>query len=489
MYTLNSDTSPERSNTQVDGAPCAIPATEYSTAWACALSDPEFGIWTDEDLKSLRHVNCSYLSSGRPPTLLALKQHAQALTNLIRKLCGSDSFGLVDGGNKRQPAFEENEAFDWLTNLDTPYTNDDESHHLHLWVLANQIEDEDEEMGVECHCPLKIAEDGESTRRPYSSHQNLVIHANTCLEILDHEYSATGGLLSLLPSGSEEDHWQMEGARNTLLGQWLLHHQHLIGRMHELEISYGQSLDLLKGEAVVPMQMKGRLSPEERAKEGRDLVLPQDRFVLANAGDDVFDMLHHLMDKAESKIDEKEQIWWESGVSGERMWMEHGGGDYYSRGMVPVDLMTRFVRLKDHGDRSTIFILPAIEQHPGTAQTCKIESRPTVVSVATPSWPERASDIEQRANAQMEEMRQLEDANRALARDKEEMEAQMATLRADLRKTRCEVRYYEGTKDEIMAAMAAMRRQMTKLREVLPEEYAQLLEDEAGVETMDQSPT
>lgn len=494
MYGLKNDSSDESglANTSVDGAPYSVPATDYSTAWACEWTNPEFGICTEADLQCLRHVNCSYLSSGRPPTLLALKQHAQALTNLIKKICVSNTFGVIDGENKRQLAFEKDEAFDWLTNLDKPYTNDDESHHLPLWVLANQIEDEDEEMGMECHCPLKVArdfgplDDGKSTRRPYSSHHNLVMHANACLELLDHEYGATGGLLSLLPSGNEEDHEQMQDARNTILGQWLLHHQHLIARMHELEINYGLGQDLLAGEAIVPMQMLSRLGPEERAK-GRELVYAQDRFVLANAGDDVFDHIHRLMDKAESKIEEKEKIWWESGVSGERMWNEHRGGNYYSRGLVPVDLMTRFVRLKEHGDRSTIFVLPAIEQHPATARTRERESQPTVVSVVTPSWPERASDIEQRVNAQVEQIKELEDANRALARDKMEMEAQMVTLLADLRKTRCEVKFYEGTsedgtRDEVVAEMAAMKRQMAKLREALPREYHQLLEAEAEAE-------
>ncbi|PTB41700.1 hypothetical protein M441DRAFT_139127 [Trichoderma asperellum CBS 433.97] len=490
MSALKSNLTSERNsvNSQTDGAPHSIPATEYSTAWACSWTDTEFGILTDADLHCLAHVNCSYLSSGRPPTLLALKQHAQALTNLIRMLCLSNTFGIVDGGEKRQPVFEKNEALDWLKDLDKPYTNDDESHHLPLWALANQIEGENEETGIECHCPIKIArnfgplEEGKSTRRPYSSHHNLVMHANACLEILDHEYSATGGLLSLLPSGSEEDSEQMQGVRNTVLGQWLLHQQHLIARMHELEINYANALDLLNGEAVVPMQMLGRFGPDGRSK-GRELAYPQDRFVLANSGDDVFDLVHRLMDKAESKIQEKEQIWWESGVSGERMWMKDRGGDWYSRGLVPVDLMTRFVRLKDHGDRSTIFVLPAIEQHPATAQTRKMESRPTVVSVVAPSWPERTSDIEQRANAQIERMKELEEANRALMRDKMEMEEQMATLLADLRRTRHEVKFYEGTSEdgtraEIIAEMAAMKRQMAKLREALPQEYHQLLEAE-----------
>ncbi|KAL7806857.1 hypothetical protein V8C44DRAFT_338485 [Trichoderma aethiopicum] len=470
---------------QSEGTPYGIAATEYATAWASSWSDPQLGILTEKDLQLLRHVNCSYVSSGRPPTLLALKQHAQALANLIKKICVSDTFGVIDGRGSRHPAFEKNEAFDWLNNLDEVYTNDDENHHLPLEALANHIEHQDEETGIECHCPLKVArnygplDSGERTRRPYSSHYNLVMHANSCLEILDHEYSATGGLLSLLPSGNEDDCEQMAGVRNTVLGQWLLHQQHLVARMHELEINYANALDLLKGEAVVPMQMLGQFGPEGRAK-GREVVYPQDRFVLVNAGEDVFSLLHRLMDKAESEIQAKEQTWWESGVSGERMWANTKGGEWYSRGLVPIDMMTRFVRLKDQGGRSTIFMMPAIEHHPGTAQTRKMEKRPTVVSVVAPSWPERASDLEQRVKAHLDEAKEL-------ARDKTEMETQVATLWAELRKTKHEVKFYEGTsegitRDAVLGELKAMRQQMERLREALPREYHHLLEAEEGVQ-------
>ncbi|KAL7910381.1 hypothetical protein GGI35DRAFT_469163 [Trichoderma velutinum] len=477
MPHIETTSNPNRGSTSVheSGAPYCIPAAEYSTAWACQWTDPEFGVLNEQDLELLKHVNCSYLSSGRPPTMLSLKQHAQSLTNLIKKLCVSTTFGIIDGKGGRRPAFEKNEAFDWLNNLDEPYTNDDEFHHIPLWALANHVEKEDEEIGIECHCPLKAArnweplEPGEETPRPYYSHHNLVMHANECLEMLDHEYSATGGLLSLLPSGNEVDSEQMSAARNTLLGQLLFHQQHMAARMHELEDLCAKALDTLNGEAVVPMQMLQRLGIDGRSK-GREVAYPQDRFILANAGDDVFDLVHRLMDKEESKIQSQEQMWWNSGVSGERMWSKSPGGEWYSRGLVPVDLMMRFVRLKGQGGKSTIFILPAIEHHPGTAQTRKMESRPTVVSVVAPSWPERASDLEKRANAHLQRAKELEDENRTLARDRMEMEASLAIALAELRKTKQEVKFYEGASDEIESSKI-----MTKLREALPRRYHHLL--------------
>ncbi|KAL7948634.1 hypothetical protein V8C42DRAFT_315043 [Trichoderma barbatum] len=489
MAHIETNSSPNRDSTniQADGVPYHLPATEYATAWACLWTDAEFGVLNEHDLALLKHVNCSYFSSGRPPTLLALKQHAQSLTNLIKRLCISNTFGIINGKGERRPAFKKDEAFDWLNDLDKPYTNNDEVHHIPLEVLANQVKKEDEDTGIECHCPLKVARSWGTLQpgeiyRPYSSHHNLLMHANTCLEILDHEYGATGGLASLLPSGNEDDSDQMSAARNTILGQLLLHQQHMVARMHELEIFYAKALDTLSGEAVVPMQMLQRLGADGRAK-GRELVYPQDRFILANAGDDVFILVHRLMDEEESKMQGKEKVWWESGVSGERMWSKISDGKWHSRGLVTVDLMTRFVRVKDQGGRSTIFIMPAIKQHPGTAQTHMMENQPTVVSVVAPSWPERASDLEQRVNIHLQRVSELEDENRILIRDKMEMKAGLDIALAELYKTKQAVGFYEGTSDgatrgKILIENATMRRQMAKLRKVLPQRYHRLLRAE-----------
>src|SRR5690606_30922169 len=102
---------------------------------------------------------------------------------------------------------------------------------------------------------------GADKQQPYANHHNLVMHANACLERLDHELSSTGGLMSLLPpargaataatdgSGGSDD---LAAARASLLGQWLHFTQSLVGRMHELERAYANALDALAGEAVVP---------------------------------------------------------------------------------------------------------------------------------------------------------------------------------------------------------------------------------------------
>ncbi|KAF7564103.1 hypothetical protein G7046_g40 [Stylonectria norvegica] len=475
--------------------PLEIPSNPYATSYASTWTIPESGLLTAKELEVIQHVNCSYLSSERAPTLLALKQHAQSLVSLIRRLSISTDSRPIDGLGGRSAETElmtdhgQHEAFDWLNKLNIPYENGDESHHLPLWALANIVESESESDGIQHHCPLKEARDfgplapEDGLRRPYQTHHSLAMHANECLEILDHEYSASGGLLSLLPSSHEFDTDQLAGVRNTLLGQWLMHHQHLIGRMHELEINYANALDLLAGEAHVPQQVMRTIGPDGLSK-GREIAYPQDKFILANAGDDVQGLLHRLMDKAEGQIEQKEKIWKASGVGGERMWHENRGGAWYARGLVPVDMLTRFYRIKGKGHGSTIFVMPAIEQHPGVAHTRKMEQRPTVVSVVTPTWPERVSEWETKFKEQLDRAKETEIVNRNLVREKIEIQDVLAVRNAELRKKGAELAYFRKSlaKDgrererELIAELGMYKGIVEDLKRVLPKEYQGLLQ-------------
>ncbi|UZP41533.1 hypothetical protein NXS19_009349 [Fusarium pseudograminearum] len=398
-----------------DIQPLHIPSNPYATSYKSNYTVPDNGILDAQDLVLLQHLNCSYFSSGRPPTLLALKQHAHSLVNIIRKLALTSNTQHV--GERSGYRFEEHEAFDWLNNLDEPYENDDPSHHDPLWALQNTVKSESETFGGD-------------QRRPYMTHHDLVMHANECLEILDHEYGATGGLMSILPTGFEApkdlkaaqgmSERQLEGARNCLLGQWLLNHQHLMGRMHELEISYANALDVMAGEALVPQQILGRSGPDGVSGGGR-----------------------LLLDAAEAQIEQKEKIWKASGVVGERIWREERGGKVYARGIVPIDISSRFYRIKGKGSQSPLFVIPAADQHPGTAQTRIIESKPTVVSVVTPTWPERVSDIEARNKERLARAAQLETENRTLLRERVEMQDMIAVKTAEIRSMNDQLAWYE----------------------------------------------
>ncbi|RAL65574.1 hypothetical protein DID88_005246 [Monilinia fructigena] len=49
----------------------------------------------------LRHVNCNYLSTkGHAPTVLELKQHAQALVILLKQITISTQPGAIDSTNQ-----------------------------------------------------------------------------------------------------------------------------------------------------------------------------------------------------------------------------------------------------------------------------------------------------------------------------------------------------------------------------------------------------
>jgi hypothetical protein len=450
-------------------------------------------------LPLLAGLNCSYLShpNAKAPTLVELKKHAQALCILIRHLCVTTRAGEIDGENStardgehgqdnKPRLFHENEAFDFLGNLDEPYENDDESHHLPLTNLLNMVHMQTDFHGPESHCPLREFAptdemDPPPPTRPYASHHNLLMHANECLEMLDHEYSATGGIMSILPSDTAADTKDMQAARNSLFGQWLCYNQHLVGRMHELEISYGRALDALAGEANVACQTAGRGFPTKDS--GRIVAYPQDRWILCNAGDDVFDYLHRLMDIEEAQVDQRERQWRQAGVSGERMWNRFRGGDDYARGLVPLDVVTRFYRLKDTGRGSTIFVLPAYEFHPGCQHTHRVETRPGVVSVPAPLWPERVSEWEARHRTRLDEAARTSLQNTALLGQMDGTKVMMDTVAEELRKANRLLKHYEasvggdaaGRLRELERELDGHKQKLSDLRTVLPEEYHQQL--------------
>lgn len=455
-------------------------ATAYTSRWINQSCN-------SDELNVMQHMNCSYLSSGRPATLLALKQHAQSLTNLILKLSLSSSSAAVAeiGRNGLEGwGFRQNEAFDWLDNLQKPYENEDELHHVPLHSISNCIEKDSEDKGPQHHCPLTEVEDSGpwsqkgDTRRSYGTHHNLVMHANECLEILDHEYSSTGGLISILPTNMEHDTVELTSARNSLLGQWLLHSQHLVGRMHELEINYANALDVVEGEAMVPLQATRRAGPDG-ISQGRQIAYPQDRYVLVNAGDDVTSYLHRQLDRAEAQVDQKERIWKNAGVSGERVWHEKRGGKWYARGIVPVDLLTRFYRVAGKGHASPIFVMPAIEQHPGVAATRRIEQHPTVVSIATPTWPKRVSDWERKFKERLKRATALELENQRLVRENMKLQATVAFHNEDRRGKAGEEGSQEATlskgdakgQQTLLRRIAAYEAKMEALKKALPSKY------------------
>ncbi|KAI8633374.1 hypothetical protein F5Y19DRAFT_297796 [Xylariaceae sp. FL1651] len=347
----------------------------------------------------LEHVNCTYMSTpGRAPTLLALKQHAQSLAVLISLLAPAQYGGTLDppneGHHQGDAAFAAEQAFDWLNNLQVHYHTEDGAHKKPLNALTNLVKSNSDTEGPKFHCPLDTTgidfpeKHPFQQYRPYETHMTLLMHANEILERLDHEYSAMGGILGIIPLDSDhvEEQRALTQAKTTLVGQWILHTQHLVVRMHELEIAYGNCLDLLANEAVVPLQHISVHGPDGRS--GREIIFPQDRWILANAGEDVFNFIHQMLDRAEAHQNDRDDIYADQRVLGDAAFASNDDSKY--RGIVKVDLNTRFYRLRNSG-HGPLFVLPAFADRPNTKYTRDIENRPTVITIPQPSSKESVS--------------------------------------------------------------------------------------------------
>ncbi|KAK4199436.1 hypothetical protein QBC40DRAFT_307515 [Triangularia verruculosa] len=413
----------------------------------------------------LRHVNCGYLSTeGVAPTLLALKQHAQSLCILIQQLTptsglseigdGSLSRVRASGGGGSDPLTIKahlNDAFDFLCDLSTPYTNDDANHNVPLTALLNEVRARDEVKGVSYHCPFA---DAPKPRRPgdelkpYATHQNLIMHANACLERLDHEFSTTGGLLSILPT-DQEGRETLNHARNTLLGQWLAYTQHLVTRMHELERSYNNALDALAGEAVIPAQHLSVVGPTA-ATEGHSIVYPQDKYVLVNAGDDIFQYIHQILDKQEVLLQAQASIANNAGVVSTASVVSEEASVKYTGGVVYVDIPSRFYRLAGQG-KNTLFVLPAHDVHPATAHTRLLEASPTVVTSVSPADPSRVTVLEKRYTERIVQAQQDAVDVVQLRRENERQGSELKSLLA-------EHRNLVKVRDELLASLDGKNR-------------------------------
>lgn len=476
----NTDTGggPEGQAGYYEGTDYSLP---YLSPWSRIVDDPITS-------RLLRHMNCSYMGiPGQPPTLLALKQHAQSLAVLISYLEPTISSGRVDGvsqgdhdpngrvssGDGQAGAstyvdrpdrrLDSGGAFDWLASLSVPYHNDDPNHHRPLNALMNEVKSRSDLHDTLSWCPLtqvaarrprdagldpKRADtfEAEMARTPWASHANLARHANECLERLDHEFSATGGILSMLPpDGEGMSRDEFAAARNSLLGQMLMHMQAMYLRMHELEHDAGNMRDALAGDAVAPMQALTAAGPDAVAA-GRELIAAQDRYVLVNAGDDTWRQLHGEFDKHEAAVAARQRAQREGGLTSERL--AAGDGSAVCR-VVPLDVSTRVYRLQGHG-HSTIFISPAFGQVEGTAGTRASEAGSGVVSLVQPRWPERVSEWERRCRERMAAADKTMRESFNAQRERDQLAEQVRFMRHD-------VEVSARTRDAAVQALAAVQ--------------------------------
>ncbi|KAH8782259.1 hypothetical protein F5882DRAFT_296194 [Hyaloscypha sp. PMI_1271] len=426
-------------------------ADEYKSTLTCeaAIHDPQLQ-------HLLANVNCSYLSTyANSPTLTELKQHAQSLIVLIKALSVSTTSAFIDNANlgdwlKDAGSFHDGETYDFLNDLNIHYTGPKtlqlQTHHsIPLNAVLNTVEIAN---GDHSHtyrptpayevirniCPLQDAYPvpPNQVSLPYAKHERLIEHANEILELLDHEYSAKGGLLSIMPPKEQVE--DRKKAESTLLGQLILHMQLLEIRCHDLERLYANATDAMASEAVIPLQRLSTLGPDGR--KGRELVYPQDRFVLVNCGEDVFSFLSKEFDMKDIAEEELMKRNLRNGTTGEALWREREGKEY-SRGITALDIVTRYYRIR--GDEKngqaikTVFIIPAHAEHPGVKVTREMERQPTVVSVVKPLWPERQSILEMKHRSDLKDLNRLKQDIERMKRDQENAEMAKIVLQHQLK--------------------------------------------------------
>lgn len=471
----------------------------------------------------IKHVNCSYLSTrGIVPSLLDLKQHAQSLVILIKNITVSSLPGMIDNENAGVAgafAFNEAETFDFLNDLTVPYEGPTRnpafmrSHMLPLTSLANVLEQtshaggavtlpdgtrhvNDDSYWVQNICPMHRAPDTEvkAPGLPYSTIEALVEHANEVLERLDHEYSAKGGLLGILPPKEEKENRAL--AESTLLGQMILYIQRLVDRLHNLERLYANAMDTLATEAVAVHQALSALGPDGR--QPREMVYPQDRFVLVNAGENVWNYLTQAFDQQDIIEEKVAQNYKSKGFTGEALWRTGESGKIYSRGITKIDVTTRYYRIRED-PLKTIFVIPAHEKHPGVAATLKMEKEPTVVSVVKPTWPERTSQWEMKHREELHQARLDRGALRSLQATMDQLKMERdaavgskATARAKVRVLEADIdALLEGQKDpdanlkkcaDLMSQFHAKENQLAEERKQFAEQKRLFAEREKALQ-------
>lgn len=406
------------------------------------------------DLQGLfAHLNCSFLSTrGKAPTLLELKQHAQALLVLIKHLTVAADATLVDDPTgpvaialaaARHTAEEANKdiaeqraadaaqgrvranlaatpaqvasirarAFDFLSDLSVSYDNSDPTHNTTLTGVLNTLEDRGsvDRRGRD-HCPLHAAAvvANPATRGtqalPYAETWKLIKHANELLERLDHEFSAEGGLLGMLPLDaaghdmSKAD--DLLGARS-VLGQWISMTRKLIVRHHELEQNLSEALNIIQGDAVVPKYLLSKI-PINARQETTGVFAHQDEIVVTLA-DGKLNELRAKFAAAEATAFDSTQHALGSG---------EGNQD-----IITITAETTYARLRQG---NTIFIAPG--------QVNDTAKRPGVIQVVKGEWPARTSLWEQKHYADLNKYKSVAEVD--LPRIQVESEGRRVALEA-----------------------------------------------------------
>ena len=302
---------------------------------------------------------------------MELKKHAQSICLLLSTLQAGD-LAHESSFESTVPILRPSPTFDFLDDLYTPYANASPLHHLPLPSVLNTLPPLTPKHHYAPGSPscavLKTAEETGDVN-------TLMAHVNENLEMLDHRFSAQGGLLALLPLHGKNGTESERG----IFGQWLHYTQALVGRVAELEREVVLMRELLGGERVTP-SVRGRSTAGGKA--ARELVFPQDRYILAGLSDSLWAQLNEELDITAQMAAAQE---WRAGEQlRPRRWSgECLDGRVEDRGegrdaVSWVEVTSRIFRVQG---QESVFVIPAWDLHPGAEAVRKIENQPLVQTV------------------------------------------------------------------------------------------------------------
>lgn len=354
--------SPEHAH--ADSIPASTHAhTYYSSLLGELISQRPLPLKADVHFADLP---CSLLTDEMPPTMLALKRHTQALCLLISLLVPSDPTKWPNQPFRNPDDIPE--SFDFLVDLRTPYLGQEKNErHPLLETLRNANPDpSDTGSGIDFpgpSCPLKHPAAIRTTA-------SLIAHANELLTLLDDRFALSGGLLSVVPYSDSEE---FDAAKKTIFGQLIGFTRSLAERVAEYEIELIGLRHMLRGS---PRPVGVRAQPEEPKTDesaARELVWPQDRYVLAGLSDDLWNAINRALSSREAErqadIAKTESV---RGVGG---LMEAKQVDESNLVTPWIETKSRLYRV--HGCK-TVFIVPAFDLDPEAPAIREVERGPLI---------------------------------------------------------------------------------------------------------------
>lgn len=365
-----------------------IPATShcpsYSSASLSELSKlPTFRSDRAGFYTQFAHLPCSLIanSSAAPPTILALKQHIQALCQLLYKLePATTADEPSQSGEWRLPS----PTFDFLNDLQIPYESDDPAENKPVTSLANQNPSAAKYYASASKfrhptsdpaqtCPLDL--DPASRTIPHTR-----AHANKLLTYLDRRHAATGGILSMTPSPA---------IAHTFLSQWLLYTSRLVVRLAELEREVINLREVLGNESLVAGVRAHASLNQNGESSAREMLFPQDRYVLAGLSDALWLRITEALNISAEEAINRETNNDVGTVRGSGPFETTSAGTdsdletdqeqaRYGDIVSWVETTARLYRVRGH---ETVFVIPAWNMHQGARAVREVERGPLVTSV------------------------------------------------------------------------------------------------------------